>query len=1148
MSTLERLSDARGTLEGKIVAVVLAVLLVMPIVGVTAFAESEDGHSTAATEEAVDTPVVDELPDTGNQPITDTAEPEQPAASAPVTEPEADEPEADVTDEPEVVSEVELGLDVAAGASVKYKGECYDENFSSVMVASDADAKFSVELDEGYALANEKAAVLKAATGAEAELKAVDGIYTIEADQLVEGLTLVVSTQVVAASETDGNAPVEEDTWEYPASAQSISAKAWCTTLSLGDAAFSTESLSELGSETGMSIAELATPSIEKNGNFYFFHHAQLPLKGDQQTDKDDDKDKYDPAAAVNALRYNQSVGSWQYNAGAGWVSFDTSSYQLVLYYNQRLNIGGDDSDVSINAKDWPYTEDEWMSGKGSNTAAVVIYQLYNASGELLGKQFRTYYYSANFDKTGINLEVPEFWQLDSLCVKPLHNAPMPERDKAYEAVQSASTYDALTQYPGGYSTSNPMNFTIPFESNGNCRIWMVGVKASALPSESNLTVQYLDEKTEEPIAGEVSVDAKKPDGTPAPAWDDYVALRQDNGNVKAYPKSGGNSDSMVISTTMGDTTVNLTVAKTGYAPAQVRADLDGNILKLYFERNYGVTYKWTGLVEEDVDEFVDGSGHKVSDLPSCTERYVESAEYNVDPSHDEGMLIYAVADGKVTAVYQFSGWKLNGEGEAITGKKTMGAADVVLEGKWDCLTERYTGSVKVDGQVYDGTAGYTDTLKPVFTDPTDSTANPEPTKYIYKDAEGKELKGAPTDAGTYTVTAVWEATDKRPQVESNPCSFTIAKRPVTLISESASKPYDGTELRMPNVTVKDDSGVFNNEATAVAEGVVLNAGDEVENTISVTGKTEKYNEDNYLITYISGTLKVTDAVKIATEDVIKEYDGQGASIQASTDEGWTLWYSTDEGENKTWSAENPVSGEDVGTYIVFVKATRDGYAEVKPVSAKVTITPAPVTITVDDASKIAGTDDPAFTGSIEGEVEGHPLQGVTYYRSNDAESVGVYANVLDASFDASLGDNPNYAVTVEPGTFTITAMALPDNPPTPGPIDTIIDFLSTPIIGGTPGTDGPTVNIADDGTPLANTPFASIDDDANPLSAFDHPLCWVHYYILLGMIITAIYGGGVIARRLNYNRKIKGYEDDVTGKSRTTEEVKRPAAAPSKA
>ena len=41
-----------------------------------------------------------------------------------------------------------------------------------------------------------------------------------------------------------------------------------------------------------MSIAELATPSIEKNGNFYFFHHAQLPLKGDQQTDKEDDTDK----------------------------------------------------------------------------------------------------------------------------------------------------------------------------------------------------------------------------------------------------------------------------------------------------------------------------------------------------------------------------------------------------------------------------------------------------------------------------------------------------------------------------------------------------------------------------------------------------------------------------------------------------------------------------------------------------------------------------------------------------------------------------------------------------------------------------------------------------------------------------------------
>lgn len=57
--------------------------------------------------------------------------------------------------------------------------------------------------------------------------------------------------------------------------------------------------------------------------------------------------------------------------------------------------------------------------------------------------------------------------------------------------------------------------------------------------------------------------------------------------------------------------------------------------------------------------------------------------------------------------------------------------------------------------------------------------------------------------------------------------------------------------------------------------------------------------------------------------------------------------------------------------------------------------------------------------------------------------------------------------------------------------------------------------------------------------------------YGLISMVPIApmaIYGGGVIARRLNYNRKIKGYEDDVTGKSRTTEEVKRPAAAPSKA
>lgn len=99
-----------------------------------------------------------------------------------------------------------------------------------------------------------------------------------------------------------------------------------------------------------------------------------------------------------------------------------------------------------------------------------------------------------------------------------------------------------------------------------------------------------------------------------------------------------------------------------------------------------------------------------------------------------------------------------------------------------------------------------------------------------------------------------------------------------------------------------------------------------------------------------------------------------------------------------------------------------------------------------------------------------------------------------------------------------IPALALPT--PLQGFVDAAVDFLQTPVL--------PLAGIADDETPLAD-----IEDEETPMSAFDHPFCWVHYYIILGIIITAIYGGGVIARRLGYNHKIKKYDDDVTGKEK---------------
>lgn len=133
-------------------------------------------------------------------------------------------------------------------------------------------------------------------------------------------------------------------------------------------------------------------------------------------------------------------------------------------------------------------------------------------------------------------------------------------------------------------------------------------------------------------------------------------------------------------------------------------------------------------------------------------------------------------------------------------------------------------------------------------------------------------------------------------------------------------------------------------------------------------------------------------------------------------------------------------------------------------------------------------------------------------------EPVPTYPGAIDPT-----PDDEGQPIQITPVTPTLAPVPTPTIPlpaPIQGFVDTAVNFLQTPVL--------PLAGIADDETPLAD-----IEDEETPMSAFDHPFCWVHYYIILGIIITAIYGGGVIARRLGYNHKIKKYDDDVTGKEK---------------
>lgn len=74
---------------------------------------------------------------------------------------------------------------------------------------------------------------------------------------------------------------------------------------------------------------------------------------------------------------------------------------------------------------------------------------------------------------------------------------------------------------------------------------------------------------------------------------------------------------------------------------------------------------------------------------------------------------------------------------------------------------------------------------------------------------------------------------------------------------------------------------------------------------------------------------------------------------------------------------------------------------------------------------------------------------------------------------------------------------------------------------------------IADDANPLAATPGEeTIDDEGNPLASFElEPQCWVHWLMLLGIIVTLFYGLGVVVNRRKDIQAMDEVEAELTGK-----------------
>lgn len=168
-----------------------------------------------------------------------------------------------------------------------------------------------------------------------------------------------------------------------------------------------------------------------------------------------------------------------------------------------------------------------------------------------------------------------------------------------------------------------------------------------------------------------------------------------------------------------------------GWSP-EVAATVGGDTYAIVYTaqweeiQKYSVTYALTDDVKPtNYSEPIDNN------------KYTKDQEYTVDDTYNKDS---EVVEGGYT--YTFSGWKLNGAGDVLTGTQTMGNESVVLKGTWTKTPNEYTLSYNTNDGTISENASYTNAGKVAFGTALNTPKVADMTK------EGYTFEGWYSDAG----------------------------------------------------------------------------------------------------------------------------------------------------------------------------------------------------------------------------------------------------------------------------------------------------------------------------------------------------------------------------------------------------------------
>ena len=298
--------------------------------------------------------------------------------------------------------------------------------------------------------------------------------------------------------------------------------------------------------------------------------------------------------------------------------------------------------------------------------------------------------------------------------------------------------------------------------------------------------------------------------------------------------------------------------------------------------------------------------------------------------------------------------------------------------------------------------------------------------------------------------------------------TLTIDPAPLTITSQTDTKPYDGTPLTCHEsnvVRLVDDETLKINYT-----GSQTNVGDSP-NWYTVDWESSTAKKGNYNVTLKTGTLTVTPGtLTVEAVDYEDVYDGNAHSggATANITEGTTIQYSTDGGT--TWTATVP-SITDVGTLTYQVTASNPNCGNTATDTGTLTVTKA-TGMTVSATNYSGAYDGTAHSGGGTASVtEGTTIQystngGTTW--TADAPSI---TNVGSLSYQVK-ATNVNYEDATANGTLTVTKATM-----TVTAVDYNGTYDGTEHLGGVMGTvpEGTAIQYSTDGGTTWTTYVPSI-------------------------------------------------------------------------